>query len=320
VAGFVVCASCGTQIKAGREYCLRCGEAMPAVDEPAKVSIWESLQLSQGMLLTLLVLVSSAVVALLLFLWQTQLPGEEQAQPISVQSAPRPAAPPQEPAVPAEVDAPAPATAAPAPAPRDPSAATGNTLELHRTGSAAFSAGDFAGARKAYEQAIARNPEDADAQNNLGQTLVRLDKVSDAIAKFERAVVLAPTKSAFHFNLAQARGSLGQWDRAIPEYREAARLAPDDHTVRFSLATALQKKGDVAAAIPEYQRAIALNPGEPGFHLSLGQSLEQVGRTSEATREYETYIRLAPTAPDVDKLKEHVKAISAGRTSGAPPS
>ena len=34
MAGFVVCASCGTQIKAGREYCLRCGEQLPPEDAP----------------------------------------------------------------------------------------------------------------------------------------------------------------------------------------------------------------------------------------------------------------------------------------------
>jgi hypothetical protein len=42
-------------------------------------------------------------------------------------------------------------------------------------------------------------------------------------------------------------------------------------------------------------------------------SLEQVGRADEAVREYEAYIRLAPTAPDVEKLKEHVKTLASAR-------
>ena len=318
MAGYVVCSSCGTQIKAGREYCLRCGEALPAEGEAAKVSVWESLQLSRGAQLSLLIVVSAAVVGLLYFIFQTQpVPGGD-ATPISVQSAPRqPAPPPSEPppAPPADVETP-PATAAAPPPARAPIVSQATTLEMHRTASAAFSAGDYAGARRTYEQLLALSPEDPDALNNLGQTLVRLDKVNEAIPRFERAVALAPTKGAFHVNLAQARGSLGQWDRAVAELREAARLSPDDHTVRFTLASALQKKGDVAAAIPEYQRAIALNPSEPAFHLSLGQTLEQAGRTADAAREYETYIRMAPSAPDVEKLKEHVKALTAGR-SGA---
>jgi len=44
--GYVVCTKCGTRIKAGREYCLRCGDALPPPDAPAIVTMWESLELS----------------------------------------------------------------------------------------------------------------------------------------------------------------------------------------------------------------------------------------------------------------------------------
>ena len=74
MAGFVVCASCGTQIKAGRAYCLRCGEALPVEGEPAKVSVWESLQLSQTKLMILLAVVALVVLALVLVIWQSQPP------------------------------------------------------------------------------------------------------------------------------------------------------------------------------------------------------------------------------------------------------
>jgi tetratricopeptide (TPR) repeat protein len=319
VAGFVVCPSCGTQIKAGRAYCLRCGEALPLEGEQANLSVWESLQLSQAKRIILLPVLSLAVVGLGLFIWRTQpTPEQDVAKPLDMPIAPRtaPSAPP-----PSDVEPPAPVPSPP-PSPAPPAIAESPapviSLESHREGSAAYNAGDFEGARKAYEQAIARNPEDADALNNLGQTLIRLERVKDAIARFERAIALAPGRAPFHFNLAQAMGLAGQWDRAIVEYREAARLAPDDHDTRYNLAAALHKKGDVAAAIPEYQRAIALAPDQANFHLSLALSLEQAGRPAEAAREYATYIRLAPTAPDVEKLKEHLKTLTSARAGSVP--
>ena len=74
MTGFVVCASCGTQIKAGRAYCLRCGEALPVEGEPIKVSVWESLQLSQPKLMILLAVFALLVLALVLVIWQSQPP------------------------------------------------------------------------------------------------------------------------------------------------------------------------------------------------------------------------------------------------------
>ena len=312
MSGFVVCPSCGTQIKAGREYCLRCGEALPLEGTPARVPIWESLQLSRAGMMALMGSLTAIVIGLGFYIYQSQPePDEDVAKPLSMQSAPRTPPPPTEVA---ETPAAAPAALPPVPAPGASGPPHETSLESHRAGSAAYNAGDFEGARKAYEQAIARNPEDADALNNLGQTLVRLEKVKEAIPRFERATALAPTRAPFHFNLAHALGATGQWDRAITEYREAARLGPDDYTTLYNLGSALHKKGDAAAAIPEYRRAIALAPAEANFHLSLAMSLEQVGRAAEAAREYEAYIRLAPTAPDVEKLKEHVKTLTSARS------
>lgn len=311
MAGFVVCASCGTQIKAGRAYCLHCLAVLPVEGEAVETSVWESLQLSQNKLLALLGVVAMVVLLLIIVIWQTQ-PGavDEVAQAIDLPTArtriePAPAA---EIAVPAELADPAPSA---------PSSAPMTTFEAMRRGATAFKAGNFDGARAAYEQAIARNPDDAEALNNLGQSLVRLNRVSEAVPRFERAVVLSPNKSPFHFNLAHAVGLLGQWDRAIAEYRTAVRLFPDDYVAQYNLGSALHKKGDDQAAIPEFQRAIELAPGEASFHLSLGTSLEQVGRAADAAREYEIYLEMAPTAPDAEKLRAHVRALATARQGSA---
>jgi len=88
LTGFVVCASCGTQIKAGRAYCLRCGEALPVEGEPIKVSVWESLQLSQPKLMILLAVFALLVLALVLVIWQSQPPPvDDIGRPVNVPGA-----------------------------------------------------------------------------------------------------------------------------------------------------------------------------------------------------------------------------------------
>ena len=89
MAGFVVCGSCGTQIKAGRAYCLRCGEDLPVEGAPVKFSAWESLELSQNKVLMLLGVVALIVLMLVIVIWQTQ-PVDEVAQPVNLPAAPGP--------------------------------------------------------------------------------------------------------------------------------------------------------------------------------------------------------------------------------------
>jgi Flp pilus assembly protein TadD len=292
---------------------LRCGEALPVEGAPVKISAWESLELSQSKLLALLGTVVLIGLTLVLVIWKTQpVPEDDIARPISVPSVPSRVVPPSD----AENAAPTGSSGA---VPNTPSSAPMTPVDATRGGAAAYNSGNFDASRAAYEEAIAKNPDDAEALNNLGLSLVRLNKASEAVPRFERAVVLVPNKAAFHFNLAHAMGLLGRWDRAVAEYREAVRLFPEDYATQYNLASALHKKGDDKAAIPEFERAIALAPGEASFHLSLGMSLEQVGRVADAAREYEIYLQMAPGAPDAENLRIHLKALASARNRSTTP-
>jgi Flp pilus assembly protein TadD len=313
VASYVVCPQCGTRIKAGRAHCLRCLADLPAPDAPVRLPVWVSLGLSQQQQVTLGVVASVIVMALVAIIWQTT--------PGAVDDVPRPApeaaaAPPPRPATqPTEEEV---AQPAPAVVPAASPSALATSVDANRRGAAAYASGNFEAARAAYEEALANKPDDAETLNSLGQVLVRMNRVQDAIPRFERAITLVADKSTYHFNLGFAVAQLNQWDKAVAEYREALKLFPTDYAAQYNLATALQKKGDVQGSIPEFEKAIALAPGEPSFHLSLGMALERVGRTTDAVREYKAYLSMDPIGPDAGRLKEHVEALSA--RSGAKPS
>jgi Flp pilus assembly protein TadD len=305
---FVVCTKCGTRIKSGREYCLRCGDELPAAGSPAMVTMWESLELSEQMKLTLLGASILAVVALVCVIWSTrEKPEIDGVHAVAAPQTPRPAVTP---AVADEAPAAVPVVpATPAPTPAPPPVA--NSTDAMLAGATAFKADDFVAARAAFELAIAQRPDDAEAVNNLGLTLDRLGKKAEAVGRFEQAISVAPDKSAYHFNLGHALSELQQWDRAVGAYREALRLFPGDYATQYNIAMILHKRGDHQAAIPEFQKAIQLAPGEPSFHLSLGMSLERVGRVADAAREYRTYLEMAPGAPEAVQLKVHLETLGA---------
>jgi len=314
VTGWVVCASCGTRIKTGRGHCLRCLAELPDAATPARTTVWESLGLSHRAQMILAVGAAAIVLAFVAVMSLTQQdPVDDVVRRVDMAGGTVPAAAPQASAPAAE--SPDSAVAATAPA-YEPVA----FLDSTRSGAPVFSSGDFASARTAYEQALVRQPDDAETLNNLGQVLVRLRRFDEAVERFERAVALVPGKSTYHFNLAHAAAQLDHLDRAAAEYRLAAKLFPADHAAQYNLGMALHKKGDERLAIPEFQKAISLAPGEPRFHASLAVSLEKVGRIAEAVQEYRIYLQMDPGASGADLLKAHVEVLSAALAKLAPAS
>ncbi|OLC82444.1 MAG: hypothetical protein AUH72_06770 [Acidobacteria bacterium 13_1_40CM_4_65_8] len=309
MSAYVICAECGARIRSDREHCLRCGEPLRGLEPPAPpLPLHEALGVSELTFRALSVVASLIVGAGLVWLWQARPQPEidEIAQPLNPTGVPRKISPPP----PSDAD---PFTAA---SPSPPSAPAGTSLDARRDGGGAFAAGDFASARDFYQTAVDRNPNDAEAHNNLGQALERLGRVADAVTHFERAVALVPDKWAYRFNLAHGVGAAGQWDRAITEYREAVRLFPADYATQYNLALALYKRGDPSAAVPEFEKAIALAPSEPSFHFSLGMTFEKLGRMSEAVREYRRFLEMDPLSPDAAKLNTHIEALTAAQIQG----
>jgi Flp pilus assembly protein TadD len=312
LASYVICAECGARIRSDREYCLRCGEPLRGVEPPAPpLQLHEALGLSEVAFRALAVVAAVVVGVVVMWLWVTRPePLDEVARPIQQTNA-RKVPPP----------APAPETAIAPPADIDPFTASSSSPartapDTRRDGSGAFAAGDYSSARDFYQSAVDKNPNDADAHNNLAQALEHMGQVDDAVKHFERAAALVPDKWAYRFNLAHALSAADKWDRAVTEYREAVRLFPADYATQYNLALALYKKGDAAAAVPEFEKAIALAPNEASFHFSLGMTYEKLGRVAEAVREYRKFLEMDPQSPDAPKLRSHVEALIAGQMQG----
>jgi Flp pilus assembly protein TadD len=281
----VICQVCGAKTKAGRLRCPRCGEVFSS--SPAAADKPTGLPAVFGRYRGPLALAGSVLsVALLVAVVASRPdPVEEQAVRRAVPVA-RPVA----------------ATAAPAQP--DP-----GFLDSKTGGKAAYAAGDYVSALEHYQEAVAKNPNDGDALNNLGQLLSRNDDPAAAIPHLEKASRLYPNVWAYRFNLAHAHGRLGNWSQAVDDYRLARNLFPDDYVTHFNLGMALHKLGDEEAAVYEFRRGAELAPSEPSFHLSLGISYEQLNLPDQAVKSYEQYLALAPSTPDADKVKARIELL-----------
>ena len=224
-----------------------------------------------------------------------------------------PTAPETQP-VPAETDGGSPGAALPE-TDSLPSAAPSASVSTE-AGNLLFETGEFQAARAQFEAAVAIAPDDAQARNNLGQTLVRLEQQNQAVPHFEEAVRLDPERWAYHFNLAHTLGDLGQWNQAVVRYQRAVELFPDDFATRYNLGRALHERGDDRAAVAAYLEAIALAPGEPTFYLSLAQSYERLARPADVVAAYARYLELEPESTQADVIRTRMDALQPPADAG----
>jgi Flp pilus assembly protein TadD len=294
MSGYVVCPACGTRMKAGRGHCLRCFETLP-VDAPEAPQSW----LTQGRTLIVGVVLTLGALLLSAIIWERATPVvDDVARP--AQSAPKTAS----------------QQALPSAEPSETSPASSGRPSIVEPGfvsaprAATTPSADPAAARTAYEKTLVQRPDDAETLNKLGQTLVALGRIDEAVPRFERAAAVAPDKWLYQFNLAHAASQLLLWDQAVAAYRRARAIQPSDQATQFDLALALHKKGDDAAAIPEFEKAITLAPSDARAHLGLAIALERDGRMSDAIRSYRRFLELEPGSPDAEKLKLYLDSLS----------
>ena len=296
VRGAIVCEKCGAKFRDSRDRCPRCRAVIVAPDPAAAAA--NSKQLTR---------ISAGLVGVFLVGLAVMWVRGESSAPTSG-TRPRPS-----------VSGPkSPVSESSARPPAPPEAAANQFLDPSGAGTIAYNAGDYATALARFEEAVQKNPNDAESLSNLGQMFVRLGRTAEAMPHFERATQLDPQRWAYRFNLARALGLLGRWDESIASYQQAQRLFPDDYVTTFNLALALHKVGNETAAVEQYRRAIELNPEDASFHLALATSYERLEKRAEASAAYAEYLRLSPSGAEADKVRARVAELNGSDSAASP--
>ena len=162
-----------------------------------------------------------------------------------------------------------------------------HTLALEGAATAAFSRAEFESAGRWYQRLTQLAPNQAEHWLNLGITLRKLNRVSDAIEPFARA----------------------------------RRIRPDSVHACTHLGDALWKAGDLSGARSCYEESIAKWPEREDFTLSLSHLLEQLEIMDLAERVCDDYCRRSADKPQVwfrlgyvqwkrNRIPESVKSFS----------
>lgn len=151
-------------------------------------------------------------------------------------------------------------------------------VEHFRRGNSLFDDGDFAGALKEFQAALALVPDDPTILNNLGAALSLLGQHEDALAACKRTLLRNPDDSVTLYNLGVSLAQLRRYDEAVAAYDRALSFMPDDPGTLANRGLALAHLGHSAEALTALDRAIELQPDDQGLVSCRRKILQELLR------------------------------------------
>jgi tetratricopeptide (TPR) repeat protein len=168
-------------------------------------------------------------------------------------------------------------------------------------------------AEVSFREAIAIQPDMAEAHNNLANLLAGRRNFAEAEYEFQKAIASNPAYVEAHHSYGLLLVLMRSFDRATAELREAVRLDPNTAQLRIDFADILLERGRTAEAGKEYRRAVKLNPASAEAYYGLGSALAAAREPDGAIRAFESAIERKP-----DYYEAHLALGTAMKKAGNP--
>lgn len=162
----------------------------------------------------------------------------------------------------------------------------------------------------AYQQAIQRNPEYAEAYYRLGLAHAVLEQKKEAEAAYKKAIELYkkfvqenPKDADAFFNLGESYRHLHQYEDAVRAYKQAIRLQPEDPEMFYELGVTQIKLAQYSEATSALQKAIDLDPDYYRASDALDDAREGAKRVRDGKKHQEEMLK-KQQAEELKKQKE----------------
>ena len=175
---------------------------------------------------------------------------------------------------------------------------------------------------KECRKRVEANPNDADAQSDLGWALRQNGQIKEAETTLRKAISLNGKLSYAHSNLSVVLLDQGQKEEALQEAKQAALLDSKQPIYHVVYGNALLANSDTKTAIEEYKMAIGQRADYENAYYNLARALRQDGQTLEAKVVLSQALDLDPEDVRVlkmlDELSSDGSIPGAGSTVGKP--
>jgi tetratricopeptide (TPR) repeat protein len=144
-----------------------------------------------------------------------------------------------------------------------------------------------------WRDTVKKNPGSWVSRNNLGNALVKLGKVDEAIPEYRWAIKRHPELRWSYDNLGRAYLQASRVNDAIVCFQKACEIKPSDPLTCQYLSNALLN-GKADEGILSFQKALETKPDYAEAEYNLAVTLDQKGNTDQAVAHYRKALQLKP--------------------------
>ncbi|MEX0941266.1 MAG: sulfotransferase [Pseudomonadales bacterium] len=185
-----------------------------------------------------------------------------------------------------------------------------DTLERLNEAMELHIAGNFEDAEPIYQEILATEPDNPDANHLLGLVRNEQDRAREAMALIEKAIGINPNAAPFHHNIAGIYRRVGRLADAQASFRRAISLKPDYGEAYQGLAEMVTfERSD-----PFYHQVMnqLKSPGLADnvrcyFHFAAGKFLDDIGEYKSAFAHYKSGNAAAKKEFDSAEFRQQVK-------------
>lgn len=154
---------------------------------------------------------------------------------------------------------------------------------------------DFDHAEAAYRSAIRLKPDYAEAYSNLSMVLLDgFEKPEDALKMADHAIEILPDYADAHNNRGNALQALARFDEALKAYEQSLLIRPNYAFAHNNRGNALRKLDRLVDAVEAYQEAIHLKPDYAEAYCHMGCTLGELGMVSDARYFFQRALSIDP--------------------------
>jgi serine/threonine-protein kinase len=153
--------------------------------------------------------------------------------------------------------------------------------------------------REAAARAIALDPALSGAHSSRAEVLYEYEgDFPGAEREFRQALALNPNDAQAHQWYSNFLSASSRFEESLVEVRKARELDPLNVTINVDVGLAFYWAGDAARALPELRRALELDPTSPFGHLWMGLALFRTGSRERGIAEWAKAVELSDRSPD----------------------
>ncbi len=143
------------------------------------------------------------------------------------------------------------------------------------------------------------NPQDADAQHQLGLIYLRRHAPEVAVRYFEAAVRIDPSLPDYHYYLGRAHEARGDWPAALEQYEETYRADPEfaQGDIFREVGKAYLHTGKTEKAIEFLQFFLGTRGSDPEGRFWLAMAFKDAGKPDDMRAQLNTILDQARSQP-----------------------